>query len=73
MTEEIDGEMNLIPIFREAERCIKNARIAQEDIETLSGDENLFRSCLDGCKGAKVALDEGNLDNPGSVMLRESI
>jgi hypothetical protein len=39
--------MDFVSVFRQTKRRIKNAGIAQEDIQTLSGRENLFRSTLD--------------------------
>lgn len=63
MAEIVDAEMDFVSIFRQAERRIKDPSVAQEDIKTFGGGENLFCSALDGCKGTKIAFNEGHLDN----------
>jgi hypothetical protein len=61
MTEIVDSEMDFVSIFRQAERRVKNSSVAKQDIETLSGGENVFCGVSDGCKGSKIALEEGHL------------
>jgi hypothetical protein len=61
MTEIVDSEMDFVSIFRQAERRVKNSSVAKQDIETLSGGENFFCCVSDGCKGSKIALEEGHL------------